>query len=410
VHHWRLGFVTVTAVVAAAGAVLLPSAVPASAATTWTVAPAPPIGANSALHAIAAIPGTGDAWAVGGSGDPPNGNPLYEIPLIYSWDGTSWTQASVPSSAGFVADLTAVSASSASDAWAVGYTTPDLVSATPDALHWNGSAWSTVGSASAAVLSGSQLLGVTDISPTDAYAVSYNPVESLSQVIHWNGSTWSAVAIPQPGTTTTAPYDLGVVTYLSAISADGPDDVWAVGGYFPHGSSVFKPYSLHFNGTTWSIATLPQVSGASSATQYEFGSVVANSPTDVWAVGESYLSGVSFPTASNSTSSTLIEHWNGTAWSVVPSPSPASHPFLTGVATSNPANDISAVGYDTPAGASSPQTLVLSWDGTAWSTVTSPAASESGILGGVAAIAGGALAVGSSISGDTQTPLVLQGS
>lgn len=409
-HQLRLGVTTVTAAVAAIGAVLLSSAAPASAQSTWTIGPAAPAGGNSSLHAIAAIPGTDGAWAVGGYGDPPGGNPLYELPVIDSWNGTSWTQATVPAPTGYVADLTAVSASSASDAWAVGYTTPDLVSATPWAVHWNGSTWSTAGSAASALISGSQLTGVADISPTDAYAISYNSVDSLSQVIHWNGSTWSAVAIPQPGTTVTAPYDIDDVTYLSAISADSPDDVWAVGGYFSQGSSLFRPYALHFNGTTWSVATLPQVSGATSATQYEFGSVVANSPTDVWAVGQSYQSEVSFPTSSNSTSSTLIEHWNGTAWSVVSSPSPGSHDFLTGVATSNPASDVSAVGYYTPAGATTPQTLILNWNGADWSTVTSPNATASDTLAGVAATSGSVLAVGASVSGTTQSALVLQGS
>jgi hypothetical protein len=409
-HQLRLGVTTVTVAVTAVGAVLLSGAGPASAASTWTIGPAAPAGGNSSLHAIAAIPGTDGAWAVGGYGDPPGGNPLYELPVIDSWNGTSWSQATVPAPSGYVADLTAVSASGASDAWAVGYTTPDLVSATPWAMHWNGSTWSTEGSATAALISGSQLTGVADISPTDAYAISYNPVDSLSQVIHWNGSTWSVVAVPQPGTTETAPYDLYDVTSLTAISADGPDDVWAVGGYFPQGTSLLKPYALHFNGTTWSVATLPQVSGASRTAQYEFGSVVANSPTDVWAVGETYQSPVT-SAASATASSTLIEHWNGTAWSVVPSPSPGTRANLTGVATSNAANDVSAVGYYTPAGATTPQTLILNWNGTAWSTVTSPNATASDTLTGVAATEGSsALAVGASVTGDAQSALVLQGS
>ena len=35
--------------------------------------------------------------------------------------------------------------------------------------------------------------------------------------------------------------------------------------------------------------------------------------------------------------STLIEHWNGTRWSVVPSPTPGGDPSLTGVAARGPA-------------------------------------------------------------------------
>lgn len=47
--------------------------------------------------------------------------------------------------------------------------------------------------------------------------------------------------------------------------------------------------------------------------------VAAHSATDVWAVG--YASGT-----------TLIEHWNGTRWSLVSSPNPAGYDRLSGVA------------------------------------------------------------------------------
>ena len=60
-----------------------------------------------------------------------------------------------------------------------------------------------------------------------------------------------------------------------------------------------------------------------------------------------------------------MEHWNGTAWSVVPSPNVG--PVLTlshGVAAVS-ANDVWAVGsYDV-----TDKALVEHWDGTAWSVV-----------------------------------------
>jgi hypothetical protein len=83
-----------------------------------------------------------------------------------------------------------------------------------------------------------------------------------------------------------------------------------------------------------------------------------NSPTDVWAVGDQGVT--------DSSSSTLIEHWNGTAWSIVPSPSPGSDSDLTGVTTSNAANDVWAVGYYDPTGTAQGQTLTLNWNGTTW--------------------------------------------
>jgi hypothetical protein len=67
---------------------------------------------------------------------------------------------------------------------------------------------------------------------------------------------------------------------------------------------------------------------------------------------------------------TLVEHWNGTQWSVVSSPNPGTnYDSLEGVAAIS-ASDVWAVGAylygaDT-------QTLVEQWDGTQWSVVPSP--------------------------------------
>ena len=84
-------------------------------------------------------------------------------------------------------------------------------------------------------------------------------------------------------------------------------------------------------------------------------------------------------------SRTLIEHFNGTAWSIVPSPSPGSIAILGGVTTSNAANNVWAVGADTPAGTSGRQTLTLNWNGTAWNVVASPSPGSTGGVGAVAA-------------------------
>jgi hypothetical protein len=61
--------------------------------------------------------------------------------------------------------------------------------------------------------------------------------------------------------------------------------------------------------------------------------VSARAVDDVWAVGDAIQSqsdGVSLSRA-------LIEHWNGSTWSVVSSPNAGtSHNFLTGVAARGP--------------------------------------------------------------------------
>src|SRR5205823_14103918 len=87
--------------------------------------------------------------------------------------------------------------------------------------------------------------------------------------------------------------------------------------------------------------------------------VSAASATDVWAVGDSQ------PAVSSGPLRTLILHWDGTAWSPVSSPdaSPAST-VLNGVSADSAA-DAWAVGYYISKGVR--YALILHWNGTAWS-------------------------------------------
>ena len=164
-----------------------------------------------------------------------------------------------------------------------------------------------------------------------------------------------------------------------------------------------ETFSEHFNGTAWSVVPMPLVSSSNINAFYLFNGIQANSPTDVWAVGESSV-------VDSTTSSNLIEHWNGTAWSIVPSPSPGTGDSLTGVTTSNAANDVWAVGVTQPAGATQGQTLTLVWNGTAWTTVASPDAGSPSVLNSVSTSPGAAIvwAVGESGISGSFNPLAME--
>src|SRR5947209_3940481 len=92
------------------------------------------------------------------------------------------------------------------------------------------------------------------------------------------------------------------------------------------------------------------------------------SARNIWTVGTSF-------TPSNPVERTLIEHWDGTAWSNVPSPNPTEtgDAGLNGVAEIS-ANDIWAVG-------SSNGALIEHWNGQQWSIV--PSGSVGGSLSAV---------------------------
>src|SRR5438477_13059472 len=80
---------------------------------------------------------------------------------------------------------------------------------------------------------------------------------------------------------------------------------------------------------------------------------------NVWAVGDQ---------AQGSSFTTLIEHWDGSSWSVVPSPKLPKGSELTGVAAPTPDN-AGAVG----SARGSPDALAEHWNGASWRIAASPA-------------------------------------
>jgi hypothetical protein len=308
--------------------------------------------------------------------------------------GPSAVAASVHAAAALSAaegeDLSGVSAVSATDAWAVGYKCSNAECAPPDLTygtlieHWNGTTWSTVATPAPAA-SDQQLKGVSAVSATDAWAVGNSNSGPL--ILHWNGSKWAATPSP----------DANPAYFLNGVTAISATDAWAVGEWT---DSSTRTLILHWNGSKWSQVTSPSPSPINSL----FG-VSAASATDAWAVG-SYL-----PTASSPLTN-LTEHWNGTAWSKVASPSPgAATNTLFGVSTVTP-TDAWAVGETLATSPGELKTVVLRWNGTDWTRVASPDPGTSfNVLDGVSAVsASDAWAVGNSSSnkGDTASTLILR--
>ena len=335
----------------------------ASAATGWSVATVPQTGNNTILTGASAVSST-DAWAVGeqfaaaGQAPPP--------PVSYKWNGSAWSLVATPT-LGVTSSLLSVSASSATDAWAVGMSVLGRHDDGTLMEHWNGGAWSVN---SSLVVTGytAELTGVVDVSPTNAWAVGE---ANGSLLEHWNGSTWSEVTIPDPDFTPGTD---------DSISASSADDIWVVGSTLNTATDEFVPEALHYNGTAWSVVAMPQAGTNSSA----IGAVTDISPTNAWAVGED------IGATSAVGGSTLIEHWNGSSWSIVPSPTPGADPGLTGVAARGP-DDVYAVGSNVPSvNGGTVQGMILRWNGSAWSVDTDPTASSYSPLFAAATVPGAA--------------------
>lgn len=142
--------------------------------------------------------------------------------------------------------------------------------------------------------------------------------------------------------------------FLQDVSGNSSSDVWAVGWSRPP-SGPNRTLIEHWNGSTWSIAT--------SADPGQFGNtldgVVALAADDVWAVGARQDSFYESPVA---------EHWNGSSWSTVKVPNPkycTGHSYLTDVTAITPTN-LWAVGWCTASSRGGEQGYAVRWNGTAW--------------------------------------------
>jgi alpha-tubulin suppressor-like RCC1 family protein len=185
----------------------------------------------------------------------------------------------------------------------------------------------------------------------------------------------AAGPVSSPWRVTANPQDPGSIAGLkdvifSSVSAVSGTDAWAVGAFDALSSS--QPLAEHWNGKAWATAPVPLPSGTSAG---EFSAVDEVSSGNVWAVGSTGQGAGS--------QRTLVEHWNGAAWAVVPSPDPQTGSLavdsLTAVAGT--ADNLWAVG-DYSDGMTFNAMLFEHWNGTTWSFVAEPAALHDSAFGG----------------------------
>jgi hypothetical protein len=295
---------------------------------------------------------------------------------------------------GFDNSLGAVAASSPSDVWAVGNFLPDDVNANRDATltlaeHYDGTSWKVVPTPNTGVNFNS-FYGVA-ASQGQAWAVGTYlnaQYDNRALVEVWNGSQWSIADVPQPGATR---------DQLFGAAASSPSDVWAVGDQ-EGADGVFHTLAERWNGTSWSVVPTPDPGSNGDL----FYGVTTEGPNNAWAVGQQ-LGGAG-------PDQVLVEHWDGSSWSVVPTPAvSAGTAMLNSVAASGP--DAWAVGQvDSPDGGGRP--LAEVYDGTSWKIASLPASAGSNwtSLWGVASSPSGVWAVGSFVdpASDNNQPLLLQ--
>jgi hypothetical protein len=242
-----------------------------------------------------------------------------------------------------------VSASSATNAWAVGQgstTSPcDMCLFT---THWNGEKWQAIGTPKGLLHQTNRIVGNAAVAATAgkrAWVFAWGEYAELGtselSAVEWTGTSWSSVH-NFPGSPS-----------LGAAIASGPDDVW---GFGTTGSRNQTPWAVHYNGKSWSQVTIPvsvsQASGSAVAGDWVTGTVAAQ-PRRV-----------------------EILHWSKGAWRNVPLPAisvPKGGQMLPGfIAAATDASVWASLLVGPPTGTGHVTTVLLHWNGTAWSKVPLP--------------------------------------
>ncbi len=398
----------------------------------WSVQTNPHFLRSTALSGVS-CPSARFCLAVGAKySNEHTGSVDFDHPEVEMWNGATWSRIRPPVSTGLPSPSptpAGVSCLSARFCVVVGLGTVDTA-----AQVWNGSDWSTEtlpgGSSETYALTA---VSCTSISSCVAVGSAQpdSPTGPRQPVaLTWDGSTWIAETLPT---------DPSLSYNINAVSCTSTTSCVAVGDFCTstsgcNASTVDQTVALSWNGSVWSAMDTPTIAGNSvlqgvscSSSRCEGvgyqgplnnGNILTESfAAETWTVTEhppndvtyNPLSGVSCTSPSFCVAvgaymnqdflrQVLIEQWNGTAWTVVPSPNSGFDP-VNAVSCSNPDWCV-AVGYQ-PGSEGYNATFVETWDGTSWNVTPTPnpSGSDQELYGVSCTSSAWCVAVGTSISG-----------
>jgi len=285
-------------------------------------------------------------------------------PMASAEAAVSWTKVTTPNRGTVASALLDVAAvPNSTTAWAVGYSYDSSVAAYRTLTErWNGTSWRIVASPNPSASGYSELTKVDATAASNVWAIGYDTSLATGLILRYNGSSWSRMTAPA-----------GIA--LRGIDVVSPTEVW-VAGYSGSQATVAR-----WSNGSWSTRfTLP----ASGRHLSVFEGIAVDASGQVWAVGwdRDY-------DAPGRPVSSLVAHFDGSAWARETTPNPDDRNTLTDVTAVG--GDVFAVGVaqDTSGGGITGTPLILRKHTGAWSSLAVPAGDESdGQLQSVAAVSG----------------------
>jgi hypothetical protein len=208
----------------------------------------------------------------------------------------------------------------------------------------------------------------------------------LNQAMHWNGSKWRKASVPNPGGTGT-----DSLSELFAVRCVAKANCWAVGVH-SSGSAQLNE-ALHWNGKKWTAVRTPNPGGKGNGSISELEDSTCVTAADCWAVGD-FGSGTQGPTEKRINQ---VLHWNGKKWTRLVVANPGGTRLghvntLFSVRCFSAADCIAVGDYGTTSGSGILRNQALHWNGKKWSLVNTPnpGGTKSGGLNEVFALGCGA--------------------
>jgi hypothetical protein len=256
-----------------------------------------------------------DCWAVGSHVTvPPGLNDGVTQPIIEHSDGAGFSVVSAPQVPGDADGLDGVACISADECWAAGSYAANSENGGdgivhPFAEHYDDSAWTVLTSPGPVVY----YAGTGAVACTGSDACwGFAEMAGSGPLDQFDGATW--VTGPQSSSNPDLSGDaLGAAICLS------PTDCWAVGATAAPSTSTSPleaPVIAEYAGAGWEVASSPAVQGGPNGAVLS--GIACSSADDCWAVGtiqEAAWDLVGTPPPN--TAPPLIEHWDGSAWTLV---------------------------------------------------------------------------------------------